>query len=118
MNGIWICIWRWTRTRAHVIRVFRPMDRKSFCSPHLFGESSILATRKPVHHAGGIAEAHLKRSQRWSLRLISDRIVEANARGSHIPEPASNEVCLVRVIVQHRSECRVCMGLRFSVAES
>src|SRR5216684_2602247 len=93
------------------------MNGKCLNPPHLLSEIPIRTPRYTIRHAGRVTETHLHGIQRWSLRLIRDRTVQANTSGPHIPEGASNEISLPRVVVQYRSERGVRVGLRFSAAE-
>ena len=117
MNGVRIGSGRRTGSGAHALHIARPVDRKCLRAPHLFGDLSILTSGNAIHHTGRIDKSHLDRIQRRPLRLFGSWIVEPNSGGSHIPELASYQVSLKRVIVQYRGECCVGMGLRLPAAE-
>src|SRR5271167_4027858 len=71
-----------------------------------------------MHNAGRIDHSHLIRIERWPLRLLSQRIVETESRGTHIPKGSAHQIALERVVVQNRCEASVGVRLRSALSEA
>jgi hypothetical protein len=65
-----------------------------------------------------VGKAHLDRIGWRTFGLFGCRIAKTSPGRPHIPEVAAHQIVLTLVVVQHRSERRIGMGLRLAFAET
>src|SRR5713226_3943502 len=105
-------------SRANFFRIARPLHGKRVRAPHGLKELAIGSVGEAVRNTGRIGQTHFHGIGRRSLRLFGAWILQAVAARAHVPEIATHEVALERVVVEHRREGRVHIALRLSIAET
>src|SRR6201987_4976788 len=118
MHGPRIVGRRRTWSIADLLDIRRPHDRESLRPPHRLEQTTIRSERSAIHRARRIGKPHLRRIDRWALRLFSRRIAKTSPGRAHVPEVAAHEISLTLIVVQHRSKRRIGVSLRLALAET